>query len=120
VERHLESCRACRAGVFQLEETLREFHGAMRQSSVGQMDAGFRNREPRTRPLVTLGRCAAVALTLVVIVGFSALHLPNKESSTAISDAALLEQIDAEVSQIVPPQLEPLLPQMRRDDPRGH
>jgi anti-sigma factor RsiW len=113
VEQHLEACSACRAEVACLGSSLTGFRDAV----TGWSEA--HDRRPATQHVrgtdswLTLygARWALLAVLLCVIVGLPLRRSLNHQSVSAvkITDAALLDQIDNELSRAAPHRMEPLL-----------
>ena len=107
-ERHLLDCRACRAEVARLEEVLAEFRGSVRSWSEQQLITGADRR--RAWPPADNPAWAVAALAIVLIASFS-LAWPvrgHRYAAAAASDAALLSEVDAQVSRTVPGPMDPL------------
>jgi hypothetical protein len=112
MEEHVHSCIACRAEAGRLSETLALFRDSARRWSLEQESA---------RPLIPVNLAAAnnrrvtlrylfltAAVAACLIAG---LTLPRQRAIKpvpAISDAELLVQVDRELSETVPPSMEPI------------
>jgi hypothetical protein len=113
VERHLESCSACRAEVACLGSSLTEFRDAV----TGWSEAQDRGAAPAPHAakvswsFSSPARWALLALVLCVMAGLPLRRGFDRQGDTAvkISDAALLDQIDNELSRAAPHRMEPLL-----------
>jgi anti-sigma factor RsiW len=112
-ERHLTECAICRAEVDRLREAFSSFRHSVHQWSDRQLPSPLPLRE-NARPARTLTpfsrtSLAVAAVALCLILAFS---LPWRSNRTAANqsaaDAALLSQIDAEISRTVPGPMEPL------------
>jgi anti-sigma factor RsiW len=114
--RHVRDCAACRAEIEQQRETLAEFRTAVRAWSADQA-ADYRTNaaravpasrpEPRPWPI---SRQLAWALAIAAICVIASWILPRYTGrSAAANDAALLDRVDAEVSETVPAPMAPLM-----------
>lgn len=114
--RHVRDCAACRANLEQQRETLAEFRTAVRAWSAeeaGQYRANAARAisasgsEPRPWPV---SRQLVWALAIAAVCLIASFILPRYAGrSTAASDAALLDRVDAEVSETVPAPMAPLM-----------
>jgi anti-sigma factor RsiW len=121
MEEHVHSCIACRAEAERLSETLALFRDSARRWSLEHESArplipvnlGAANNRRVT--LRYLGLTAAVAACL--IAGLTLPHdkhdkagkpAPVRHAVSAITDAELLVQVDRELSETVPPSMEPI------------
>jgi hypothetical protein len=114
-EVHLQKCPRCAAELADLEATMRSFGDSVRRWSEQRSGAA-----PQSLRHVLLGHSrtirpmrwalAVAALLIAVAIPFyrSAMNEQHQQE-LAKADAALLEQIDAEVSRAVPPPMEPLI-----------
>lgn len=118
-EKHLGECEACRSQVESLQETLAGFRSSVRGWSAAQYAASqhtaFR-AESLSRPLYpalywAAAMAAAVCALLVILVFHegSPRHVLINQTHSATTDAALMRQVDTEVSQTVPDAMEPLM-----------
>jgi hypothetical protein len=111
--RHLEECAQCRDSVARLEEGLAVFRGAaMKWSSecLAARPAQLR-LVPERRPSTFRWAFAAMIPLVLLLLALLPLHLsaPRPSRPTAqISDDALLEQVDEQVSVAVPSSMESL------------
>jgi hypothetical protein len=109
---HVRECPSCRAAAEGLEGTLSDFRMAVREHSEAAIlatpvAAAFApSRSPLWPSLAVAG--VALAAILVAIVP----EFPRSASvapADPAADAALMRQVDADVSQAVPDSMEPLL-----------
>jgi hypothetical protein len=115
--RHVRDCAACRAEIAQQRETLVEFRAAVRTWSAEE--AGhYRTTAAGAVPTGSVGeprswlvsRQLAWALAIAAICVIASFLLPQYAGRrTAASDAALLDRVDAELSQTVPTPMAPLM-----------
>lgn len=113
VQEHVRSCSACQSEVLLLGTTLLDFRSSVREWSqehaspnVIPLSAAMRDR------LVTFNRlCLATAAVVVcILVGLTLRTQPPGTSPVnAISDKALMSQMDEEISRTVPTAMEPLV-----------
>lgn len=114
--RHVGECAVCRAEIAQQRETLAEFRTAVRSWSAEEAghyrtDAAralaASRPEPHSWPV---SRQLAWALAIAAVCVIASFILPRYAGRrTAASDAALLDRVDAEVSQTVPAPMAPLM-----------
>ena len=114
--RHIRHCASCRAEIEQQRETLAEFRTAVRTWSAEQAGQYQSNAalavpastpEPRSWPV---SRQLAWALAIAAMCVIASFILPRYTGGrTAASDAALLDRVDAEVSETVPAPMAPLM-----------
>jgi predicted anti-sigma-YlaC factor YlaD len=112
--RHLSNCAECRSAVSHLQDSL----SAFRTSAVEWSEASSATRQwhmpATTRFLpVTAMRwaLAGVLPVLLVVLALLAFHVPSQRVAppqAAISDDALLEQVDDQLSVSVPSSMESL------------
>ncbi len=112
--RHLGHCAECLASVTRMEDGLAGF----RRVAVEWSDACLSTRPqhlPATRrvaPMVALRWAMVSVLPVVLLVlGFLAFHSPSRQPIrpvAAISDDALLDQVDDQLSVAVPSSMESL------------
>lgn len=113
--RHVLDCAACRAELERQRETLAEFRGAVRAWS-GEQAASYRSnaalavsaskQEPHSWPV---SRQLAWALAIAAFCVLASLILPRYTGQNSISDAALLDRVNAEVTETVPSPMAPLM-----------
>jgi predicted anti-sigma-YlaC factor YlaD len=127
-ESHLQNCPACRSHVENFQAALTGFGASMRAWSemqyVAATEASVKARSSE-RPVVVRGSLyaaaglAAVCLVAVLVMFHGALVRQSAPVDTraSLADAALLRQIDTEVSQTVPHAMEPLTELVSWDSP---
>ena len=125
--RHLALCAQCRASVTRLEESLTVF----RSAAVAYSDASLSSRpQPlslaaKARPMVALRWAMAGVLPIILLVlALLAFRSPDQRPVrpvAAISDDALLDQVDDQLSVAVPSSMESLthLVSTEKDQPAG-
>ena len=110
MERHVAECSDCLCRLEQLETTLSQFRGAMRNVSGPAIPAW---NEPASRGFWFSWRGAvlATALLLLSIAApvYWASQARERAATAARADAQLLEQVDSEISRAVPEPMEPLV-----------
>jgi anti-sigma factor RsiW len=109
VERHIQTCPACRAEVAAFREALAGLRGAVHAWSEQQAEALAR---PPARPEGWFWKPAhqlACALAIAAICAIVSLVSWHGREVAARSDTVLLDQVDSQVSRSVPSSLEPLL-----------
>jgi hypothetical protein len=117
---HVASCPVCRNKVEQFESALRDFRSSVREWGEGE----FLHQRPAVPPASrahrswrSLTAIAAVCLTAVFVVAlFVRRETPISPEPSAHNDAALLSQIDQEVSRTVPAAMDPLSALVAGDD----
>ena len=110
--RHVENCAACRTEIANFRQAIGEFRGAVRGWSDEQAHRALEipacPSETRswiaTHQLALALLLAAVCLLVSVIVS-----RVGRRSQEPSNDAALLNQVDAQVSRSAPSSLEPLM-----------
>jgi len=107
---HLRKCSACQAELARLQDRLASFRHTIRAWSDQQLPVHTRSdwevKPMRSKPFSKLS-LAIVAVACLVL----ALLFPRQKSqpiAPSPADAALLSEIDAEVSRTVPGPMEPL------------
>lgn len=100
---HLRECAACGGEVRRMEAALAEFRGAV-ESWVAPAVCMRPSR--RRSPVVRWALAAALA---VVLAAAPVEWRRERAAERAREDAALLEQVDAEVSEAVPEAMAPLV-----------
>lgn len=108
-ELHLQECSQCAGELSRVEETFKMFRGSVVRLS--EQERGSVPRMIRARRHVQPLRWAvAVAiLSIALAVPFYRAANERHRQQMAKADAALLEQIDTEVSRAVPAPMEPLI-----------
>ena len=124
VESHAQSCPACRAELTGLDQALVNFRGSVRGWSEDQLGAELKVNWKRNGVRSWMHsyrlRWAVVVMTLVILVSGSVVVRRNRRlmAEMAATDAALLKQVDADVSRTVPGPMEPLANMILWDDAR--
>ena len=121
IEEHLFECAACRSELALFEKTLSLFRESAhewseRQSFDERKTMARIRHEPVRTALNAFGWAAAAVL--LIVASFSVHHRPPEQTAStavSISDEALLERVDAEISQPVPAPMEPLRALMPAD-----
>lgn len=123
--RHLGSCAACRAAVSRAEDGL----AAFRSAAVDWSDANAATRSwhmpssTRFLPFTAMRWAVAGVLPVILMVlALLAFHPPAPRPAppqAAISDDALLEQVDDQVSVSVPSSMESLTHLVSTEDNRA-
>lgn len=106
---HVRACSSCRTEVEAFDRTLTQFRLSVREEAAAQTPTvwGWQPAPPRI-----LWRFLTACATVAIVLGAGWLaNSPGRHSQqdSAAADAALLKQIDADVSQAVPDSMEPLL-----------
>ena len=111
LEHHVAGCHECRSELDQLEATLLQFRGAVRECSGSAAPMAWRNPGARNVWL-SWQRLALAAATLILLVTLP-LYWSARERARAAeaarADALLLEQVDSAISRAVPAPMEPLV-----------
>ena len=111
-EQHASQCAECGAELARMEAALALFRGSVRewseQESAGRPRAWVAQREPRALVL-RWAMVAAALLMLVWVPIYQGAKEKQRKAELARADAALLEQVDAEISRAVPAPMEPLI-----------
>jgi hypothetical protein len=115
-EQHVRQCSQCGAELDRLEAALALFRGSVRQWSDGQvrfprpLAPTRRSRGYPARPLpIRWALVAAALLVLAAVPIYRNAQDRQRQAEIARADALLLEQVDAEVSRLVPRPMEPLV-----------
>ena len=128
MEEHLRGCEDCAATVERATEPLALFRTSVR--ALGDRQMGFaRFVLPAERPVHPanpfrwgLAMATAVALMVAAIPVARHFHLVSPAATPVVvptvSDDALLQQVETEISRSVPSTLEPLAKLMSSDDNR--
>ena len=113
-EKHVGECARCREAVNGAAHALAAFRQSARQWSEEELRSAAADawKAERARPWITFRslRWASVAAMVMILAGVSVVWRdapPAAQDSAA--DAALLQQIDADVSQTVPDSMAPLV-----------
>jgi hypothetical protein len=120
---HVRGCPQCRAAVEGFEGTLADFRLAVRERSeealggAGVPPHAAPSRSPLLwRGLVVAGVALAAVLAAILVEFPRGGRLGPAE---AAADAAFMRQVDADVSQVVPDSMEPLLQLFAVEAPPG-
>lgn len=112
-EQHAGQCEECGAELARLEAALGLFRGSVREWSEQESGA-----EPQRvwrverAPRVFVLRWAVMVAALLMLVWmpiYQGAKDKQRKAELARADAALLEQVDAEISRAVPEPMEPLI-----------
>jgi predicted anti-sigma-YlaC factor YlaD len=110
-EEHVRDCCTCSAEVTRMETALGLFQRSAKDLS-RQHSPEFRNVWSAERARHGFGvqalRWALAGVTLLLLAGIPLQTIRENRQREAQIDAALLEQVDAEVSRAVPATMEPL------------
>ncbi|HYL72610.1 MAG TPA: hypothetical protein VEU96_00305 [Bryobacteraceae bacterium] len=114
-EQHARQCRECGAELARMQAALALFRGSVRewseQSSVEKQPVW--KAEPARRRWgiqpVRWALACVVLLLLAAIPVYRNAQEKQRQAALAKADAALLEQVDAEISRAVPSTMEPLV-----------
>jgi len=111
---HIAQCEDCRSAIAATQEDLEFFRDSAIQWSADCLERSPRSAQVR-RSAVFLPafRWALAALLLAVLLPLSLMRTgrhvaPSPQPDAAMSDDALLQQVDEEVSEEVPSSMEPL------------
>ena len=108
LEMHVLNCAACHAELARLGQALTQFRGAVRHWS----DAEY-TRELKLTPVNAFKhfRWAWVVMAAGMVISVSVLWRGNQSAAggAPVADAALLAQVDRQVSRSVPSPMEPLM-----------
>lgn len=124
-ETHLRECPDCQWQVEEFQAVLGQFRGAVRQWSAARQQPGSTAawKTKRTSLQATgLYWAAAMAAALCALVAVLVFHgsaanpVFPQETHSPVTDAALMRQVDTEVSQTVPDAMEPLMKLVSWDD----
>ena len=112
-EQHVLECPQCSADVARLESALTAFGGAVRDAGARQSVVKPLRDGRRARPL----RWVLVAATALVVAAVPIYRQDQqRKADRAKADAALMEQVDAEVSRAIARPMEPLAKLMTWDE----
>jgi hypothetical protein len=110
---HLRSCSACEAEVLLLGTTLLDFRGAVREwSRENTTSTVMPAPTVLHHPLFTFNRACLTMAVAIVCVLLAIILRPQRSadpSTNAISDRALMTQVDDQISRTVPTAMDPLL-----------
>lgn len=117
---HVSGCPSCRSELDGLSRTLADFRMAVREtgeacSQAAPAAAAF--ERPGLRLTLVWRSLAVAGLTLaaLLVVGPESPRSDRARPADAAADAALMQQVDADVSQAVPDSMEPLLQLLAAD-----
>ena len=112
-EQHVLECPQCSAAVAGLQSALAEFGGAVRDWGEAQRVAMPTRDGRRARPF----RWAWVAVAALLLAAVPIYRVDQqRKAERARADAALMEQVDAEVSRTVAAPMEPRAKLMTWDE----
>jgi anti-sigma factor RsiW len=112
--RHLADCAECRAAVAQLEHGVAVFRNAAVEWSAECLAAHppqlqFASRRRLSTPAIRWAIAAVVPLVLLLLLALLPVHYSRPaHPASPITDDALLEQVDEQVSVAVPSSMESL------------
>jgi anti-sigma factor RsiW len=112
-QRHLRECPFCQKELERLREPFANFRQSVRGWSDEQLPAPLRIdwHSTASRSWMSLSKLSLAAVAVALCLLF-AVSFPSRQKSQpvgpSVSDAALLSQVDAEVSRSVPGPMEPL------------
>jgi len=112
-QRHARECAECRAALERMEASLQQFRGAVKDWS-GRELAQARplvwppDRRPYRFRMPRLAAAAAMVAVLAAVPAYLHHRAGARAAEIARQDEALLERVQAEVSQAVPEPMEPL------------
>lgn len=108
---HLDGCAMCRSEVERVRNDFVLFGGAVREWASGMPVAVPRSApQPRRLPFAKLALAGGLAAATLAAVWVSRIGVPRDQPRTdaKITDSALLQEVNTELSQSVPALLEPL------------
>ena len=111
LQHHVALCTQCRAQLEQLETTLGQFRGGVREWSAVTAPPAWRQPASRSHwpPVQRLMLAAATLLLLVAMPVYWNVRQKQKAAEAARADAQLLEQVNSSLSRAVPEPMEPLV-----------
>lgn len=117
---HLRSCPDCASRIARVDGALADFREAVHGSSATPAPALSAILTRRHRPVPML-RWATAAAALLGILAIPVYRYQREEARRAelASDAILLQQVDAEVSEAVPESMAPLVKLVSWDSEKG-
>jgi hypothetical protein len=109
LQQHVTGCAVCQAELARLSQALTQFRGSVRHWSEQQHTGDVKLTAPAGAWRQIRWACAVMAACL--LVSLSVLWRPNQPSAggAIAADAALLAQVDRQVSRAVPSPMEPLM-----------
>ena len=115
-QEHARRCPECAAKLGDLESAIALFRQSVRDcgESYGRSEFLLRAGPQRARPgfLSRLSRWAPAAAALLLLAAipiYTSFRERQRQAEMARADAALLEQVDVEISRAVPAPMEPLV-----------
>ena len=113
-EQHVRECPLCSAEVARFESILAAFAGAVRDCSERQTAVRPLREGRRARPF----RWAWVAAAVLLVAAAVPIYRIDRQrkAERARADAALMEQVDREVSRAIATPMEPLAKLMTWDE----
>jgi anti-sigma factor RsiW len=111
LERHLAACDECRTELRQLENTLAQFRGAVRDWSGPAVPPAWQLPASRA-PWFSWPRLLLAAAALSILVALPVYwnsRAQERAAEAAQADALLLERVDSSISRAVPEPMEPLV-----------
>lgn len=109
---HLKQCPACDVELANFRAALAEFRGTLRSWSAKEARAALAVpvRPQESRSWIAAHQFAlALLLAAVFLLASVAVPWYQRRHAAVVSDAALLNQVDAQVSRTAPSSLEPLM-----------
>ena len=109
LQQHVTGCAVCQAELARLGQALTQFRGSVRHWSEQQHIAGVTLQAPAGAWRHLRWACAVMVACLVI--SLSVLWRSNQPAAggATAADAALLAQVDQQVSRAVPSPMEPLM-----------
>jgi len=111
LEVHVAECTACREELAELESTLSQFRGAVREWGADEPAPAW--REPAAPGAWFSWPRLACATALVLLMTAAPVYWTararERAAAEARADAQLLEQVDSSISRAVPESMEPLV-----------
>jgi anti-sigma factor RsiW len=118
-EAHMRTCAVCQAEAEQFQNALAQFGSTLREWSAEKYHPSSQLQSARKQAQPSYGLAgwnwAALAVIICAAMGLflqqsqTRKPTPIATETAAISDAALLKQVDQEVSRTVPSPMEPLV-----------
>jgi hypothetical protein len=109
MEKHVTGCRECRAQLDELEATLTQFRGAMRNLG-GSATPPVWQPPAAAASWLSWSRVALAAAVLMLLAMIPIYWTARDHArATQAEDALLLEHVNSELSRAVPEPMEPLV-----------
>lgn len=113
LECHLRECAACRSQIDEFQTVLAGFRSSVRGWTEAQYAASKRpawrpESTPRVQPRLYWAAAAALCALIALLVSHGSAPFSG-EAHSSTTDAALMRQVDTEVSQTVPDAMAPLM-----------